>query len=227
MKQKIKILLADDEVLFRKGISFLLQREENIEIIFEASDGSELIEYLYNNTNHPDIILMDLKMPLINGVEATKQIHHDYPEIKIIALSSYDSKMFVENMLQVGAVAYLVKTATPAKMIETINEVFRKGYHYNKETINEIFESAKSIKTKSFLDEDFLSTREREVLILICQQYSTNEIAEKLFLSPRTVDAHRNNLLLKTQAKNVAGLVVFAIQNGVIEMNDLQSDIDV
>jgi DNA-binding NarL/FixJ family response regulator len=225
MKQKIKILLADDEVLFRKGISFLLQREDNIKIIFEASDGAELIEYLYNNTNHPDIILMDLKMPLINGVEATKQIHHDYPEIKIIALSSYDSKMFVENMLQVGAVAYLVKTATPSEMIQTINEVFRKGFHYEKKAITEIFENVKT-KTKSFLDEDFLSTREREVLILICQQYSTNEIAEKLFLSPRTVDAHRNNLLLKTQAKNAAGLVVFAIQNNVIQMSDLQGDID-
>jgi DNA-binding NarL/FixJ family response regulator len=227
MKQKIKILLADDEILFRKGISFLLQREENIEIVFEASDGSELIEYLYNNTNHPNVILMDLKMPIINGVEATKQIHNDYPDIKIIALSSYNSKMFVDNMLQVGAVSYLIKTATPTQMIETINEVYRKGYHYNKQAITEIFESAKNIKTKSFLDDDFLSTREREILVLICQQYSTSEIAEKLFLSPRTVDAHRNNLLLKTQAKNVAGLVVFAIQNNVIKMSDLQSNLDI
>ena len=99
MHNKIKIILADDEILFRKGISFLLEREKNLEVIFEASNGDELISFLQLNNNHPDIIMMDLKMPVINGVEATKIIRKEFPEIKIIALSSYDSKSFVANMI--------------------------------------------------------------------------------------------------------------------------------
>ncbi|HRG18163.1 MAG TPA: response regulator transcription factor [Flavobacterium lutivivi] len=215
--QKIKIILVDDEVLFRKGIYFLLQREENIEIIFEASNGDELIDYLKKNDAHPDIILMDLKMPLINGVEATKIIRNDYPVIKIIALTSYNTDSFISNMIKIGASSYLLKNATPTEMISTINQVFEKGFFYN-ETIFEIInrQNISNFKPKSQFTEISLTTREREVLELICQQMSAVEIAEKLFISTRTVEGHRNNLLLKTEAKNIAGLVVFAIQNNIV-----------
>ena len=215
--QKIKIILVDDEVLFRKGIYFLLQREENIEIIFEASNGDELINYLKKNDAHPDIILMDLKMPLLNGVEATKIIRNDYPEIKIIALTSYNTDSFISNMIKIGASSYLLKNATPTEMISTINQVFEKGFFYN-ETIFEIInrQNISNFKPKSQFTEISLTTREREVLELICQQMSAVEIAEKLFISTRTVEGHRNNLLLKTEAKNIAGLVVFAIQNNIV-----------
>ncbi|GGC95045.1 DNA-binding response regulator [Flavobacterium lutivivi] len=215
--QKIKIILVDDEVLFRKGIYFLLQREENIEIIFEASNGDELIDYLKKNDAHPDIILMDLKMPLLNGVEATKIIRNDYPEIKIIALTSYNTDSFISNMIKIGASSYLLKNATPTEMISTINQVFEKGFFYN-ETIFEIInrQNISNFKPKSQFTEISLTTREREVLELICQQMSAVEIAEKLFISTRTVEGHRNNLLLKTEAKNIAGLVVFAIQNNIV-----------
>lgn len=215
--QKIKIILVDDEVLFRKGIYFLLQREENIEIIFEASNGDELIEYLNKNDAHPDIILMDLKMPLLNGVEATKIIRNDFPEIKIIALTSYNTDSFISNMIKIGASSYLLKNATPTEMISTINQVFEKGFFYN-ETIFEIInrQNISNFKPKSQFTEISLTAREREVLELICQQMSAVEIAEKLFISTRTVEGHRNNLLLKTEAKNIAGLVVFAIQNNIV-----------
>jgi len=215
--QKIKIILVDDEVLFRKGIYFLLQREENIEIIFEASNGDELIDYLKKNDAHPDIILMDLKMPLLNGVEATKIIRNDFPEIKIIALTSYNTDSFISNMIKIGASSYLLKNATPTEMISTINQVFEKGFFYN-ETIFEIInrQNISNFKPKSQFTEISLTTREREVLELICQQMSAVEIAEKLFISTRTVEGHRINLLLKTEAKNIAGLVVFAIQNNIV-----------
>lgn len=215
--QKIKIILVDDEVLFRKGIYFLLQREENIEILFEASNGDELIDYLKKNDAHPDIILMDLKMPLLNGVEATKIIRKDFPEIKIIALTSYNTDSFISNMIKIGASSYLLKNATPTEMISTINQVFEKGFFYN-ETIFEIInrQNISNFKPKSQFTEISLTTREREVLELICQQMSAVEIAEKLFISTRTVEGHRNNLLLKTEAKNIAGLVVFAIQNNIV-----------
>ena len=217
MNNKIKIILVDDEILFRKGISFLLEREKNLEIIFEASNGDELISYLKSNNNHPDIIMMDLKMPLINGIEATKIIRKDFPEIKIIALTSYDSKSFIANMIDVGAVSYLIKNATPQDLLTTINEVALKGFYYT-DYMMEIIkgEVLSNKKVKSSFDSESLTKREIEVLKLICFQKSTTEIAEQLFISPRTVEGHRNNLLLKTESRNIAGLVVYAVQNDII-----------
>ncbi|QSB28216.1 response regulator transcription factor [Flavobacterium sp. CLA17] len=216
MSGAIKIALVDDEILFRKGISFLLQREENIEIIFEASNGEELISRLEDNEIKPDIIIMDLKMPVLNGVEATKIIRKIYPDIKIIALTSYDTKSFVANMIQVGAVAYLIKNTTPKDLIHTINEVSRKGFYYSQTVLKTIQDTIISSKNnKCNLETGFLSPREIEILQLICQQKTTSEIADQLFLSPRTVEGHRNNLLLKTESRNIAGLVVYAIQNEI------------
>lgn len=216
MNDTIKIVLVDDEVLFRKGISFLLGREENIEIIHEASNGLELISFLKESSQLPDIIITDLKMPLLNGVEATKIIHKEFPQIKIIALTSYDSKSFVANMIDIGAVSYIVKNATPQELLRTIQEVANKGFYYN-DTVMKIIQDTvlTSKNNKSKLDSGFLTSRELEVLQLICDQKTTIEIGEKLFISPRTVEGHRNNLLLKTESRNIAGLVVFAIQNEI------------
>ncbi|RTZ06845.1 response regulator transcription factor [Flavobacterium sp. GSP6] len=221
MNDVIQIILVDDEILFRKGISFLLERETNIEIVFEASNGDELISYLRSTKNHPDIIIMDLKMPILNGVEATKIIHKEFPEIKIIALTSYDSKSFVANMIDVGAVSYVIKNVTPQELLTTVNEVALKGFYYT-EYVMKIIQTniLNTRKTKSNFDSGFLSVRELEVLKLICYQKSTLEIAEQLFISPRTVEGHRNNLLLKTESRNIAGLVVYAVQNEIMPFED-------
>ena len=223
MSDIIKIFLADDEELFRKGIYFLLNREKNIEILFEASNGKELIDQLNatDTENLPDIIMMDLKMPEINGVEATKNIRKDFPQIKIIALTSYNTKSFIANMINVGAASYLVKSSSPQDMIKTINEVSNKGFYYSESVIEVIHQNVLSSgNSKTVLDDDFLTVREKEVLELICKQHSSSEIADKLCLSARTVDGHRNNLLLKTQSKNVAGLVIFAIQNKIVTLDE-------
>lgn len=218
MQENIKIIVADDELLFRKGIVFMLQRENNIEIIYEAADGEELIGYLNDNFAQPDIILMDLNMPNVNGVEATKTIRRDFPDIKIIALTSYNTPLFIANMIQEGASSYLIKNAHPNEMIKTINEVAEKGFYYDDNVLEVISNSGISAnkKVQSHFSDDFLTTREIEILELICKQYSTSEIADKLFVSPRTVEGHRKHLLYKTESKNVAGLVVFAIQNKII-----------
>jgi DNA-binding NarL/FixJ family response regulator len=220
MKETIKIILVDDEVLFRKGISFLMSKEENIEVIFEASDGMELIEFLKGDNPKPDIIIMDLKMPLLNGIETTKIIRKDFSDIKIIALTSYDSKSFIANMIDVGAVSYLVKNATPQELFATIYEVATNGFYYS-EYVMSIIQNGliANKKTKCSFDTGFITSRELEVLQLICKQKSTIEIGEKLFISPRTVEGHRNNLLLKTESKNIAGLVVFAIQNAIVSLD--------
>lgn len=221
MNDNIKIVLVDDEILFRKGISFLLEREKNIDIIYEASGGSELISFLKESTILPDIVMMDLKMPGINGVEATKILHKDFPKIKIIALTSYDSKSFVANMIAVGAVSYLIKNSTPQQLLTTINEVAVNGFYYSAYVLKIIQDDfLTNKKAKSSFDTTFLTTREIEILQLICLQKSAVEIAEQLFISPRTVEGHRNNLLLKTESRNIAGLVVYAIQNEIVMLNE-------
>lgn len=223
MDKMINIILADDEELFRKGIAFLLNRESNFNILFEAANGSELVNYISANKELPDVILMDLKMPYLNGVEATKIIHTTFPNIKIIALTSYNTDSFIANMIQVGAASYLVKNATPSEMLTTINEVFDKGFYYNENVLKVIKDGIlpTNVKVKLSSNDNYLTHREREVLQLLCQQLNTNEIAETLCISPRTVEGHRNSLLLKTESRNIAGLVVYAIQNKIIDIDYL------
>lgn len=219
--KSINIAIADDEQLFRKGIRFLLEREGHFNVIFEAENGQELIDFVTATEEFPDVILMDLKMPEVNGIEATKAIHKAHPDIKIIALTSYDGKAFITNMIDVGASSYLLKNTSPKMVIHTIKEVSEKGFYYDEKVLKIIHEniiSSSGKRIKSDLDKNLLSKREIAVLELICDQKTTSEIAEKLFISPRTVEGHRNNLLLKTQSKNVAGLVIYGIQKKLIEI---------
>ena len=219
----IKILLADDEPLFRSGISFILQREKDMDIVFEASNGQEVLDYLRNATQYPDVIIMDLKMPGLNGVEASKIIYDEFPDIKIVALTSYDTKLFIANMVNIGAAGYLVKNTTPADLFTTIREVQKKGFYYNDTVLAIIKENINSIKGTKFDFDDPLTNREREIIRLICMQYSTKEIADKLFINYRTVEGHRNNLLLKTESKNMAGLVIYALKKEILTLEDLMS----
>ncbi|MBI1224282.1 MAG: response regulator [Bacteroidetes bacterium] len=216
----IKLAIADDEALFRKGLIMLLAGDE-IEIAFEATDGEHLLEQLKNAETLPDILLLDLNMPKLNGVDAAKYIHEHYPSLKFIVLSTYFSKAFITNMLEIGAAAYLAKNSSPEEMKKTISEVYTNGFCYNREVLEVIRENMVH-KTKPKLSNPFgvqLSDREKEILQLICEEYTTPEIAEKLFISPRTVDGHRNNMLQKLGCKNVAGLVIYAIQNELVAVN--------
>lgn len=214
----INVVIADDEELFRVGMAYILSRDSTINIMYEASNGKELISFLENTSLLPDIIITDIKMPELNGVEATKIISHQYPEIGIVALTTYHTKSFIRNMINVGASAYLVKNSSPEKVLHTIKQVYHKGFYYDKSVMNILNEAStsKSEGDTSVFDENFLTPREAEVLELICKQYTSQEIAEQLFISPRTVEVHRKNLLEKTKVKNIAGLVIFAIMNDLI-----------
>ncbi len=219
--KKINIVIADDEELFRSGIRFLLERESNFNISFEAENGKKLVNFIRATKEFPDIILMDLNMPEMNGVEATKIIHKTHPNIKIIVLTSFNSKSFITNMIDVGASSYLIKNTSPKIVVHTINEVYNKGFYYDEKVLTIIHEnivSSSRKRIKSDLDKELLSKREIGVLELICAQKTTLEIADELFISPRTVEGHRNNLLLKTQSKNVAGLVIYGIQKKIVEI---------
>ncbi|MBO6605636.1 response regulator transcription factor [Psychroserpens sp.] len=223
MDNKITLAIADDELLFRQGLISILAKEDNLDIVFDAENGKDLMNKLRSSDRIPQIIITDLKMPELNGVEATKLIRKEFPDIKIIALTSYFSKPFIINMISIGAVAYLAKNSTPKLMLTTIREVAEKGFYYDEKVIKFIHDGLINNKDqvkKSNFDNTYFTKREREVLDLICAQYTTNEIAEQLFISPRTVDGHRNNLLLKTEAKNLAGLVVYAIQHKLVNLEE-------
>jgi DNA-binding NarL/FixJ family response regulator len=213
----IKVVLADDEELFRVGIALILSRDPEIEILYQAENGQQLLDYLETQETLPDIVVTDIKMPELNGVEATKMLRKLYPEIGVIALTTYNTKPFIRNMIHVGASAYLVKNSAPAQMLHTVKQVFHNGFYYDNHVMEVLNSKQQAIsEEKSAYDANFLTDRETQILTLICKQYITSEIAEELHISPRTVEVHRKNLLEKTGVKNIAGLVVMAIQNGLV-----------
>ena len=168
---KINIAIADDEELFRKGMRFLLEREANFNISYEAENGKDLIGFISTTKQLPDVILMDLKMPEMNGIEATKLIHEAHPDIKIIALTSFGGKSFITNMIDVGASSYLLKNTSPKMVIHTINEVYKKGFYYDEKVLKIIHENINSSsgkRIKKDLEKKVLSKREIEILELIC-----------------------------------------------------------
>ncbi|MEZ4829849.1 MAG: response regulator transcription factor [Bacteroidia bacterium] len=215
----IQIGIADDEILFRKGMKIMIESFGGMEIVVEADNGKQLIDRLAEASSLPEIILLDLNMPEMNGVDTTRLLQEKYPEIKVIILSSYFSKVFIRNMIELGASGYLSKNSLPGQVENTLHEVVEKGFSYNDKVLEVLRENLISRPNKlkmSFSTE--LSDREQEVLQLICEQYTTSEIGEKLFISSRTVDGHRNNLLQKLNCRNTAGLVVYAIQNQLVEI---------
>lgn len=214
----IKVAIADDEALFRKGMKLILDSQSELEVILEAENGKDLLEQLSQIKDFPDVLLLDLKMPEMNGIEVAKVLQKDYPTIKTIVLSTHFSRAFIINMIELSAVAYLPKNSQPSEVVETIDAVFKNGFYYNSEVLAIIRENIISkTKPKAQFSLD-LTAREKEVLQLICEQYTASEIAERLFISSRTVDGHRNNLLLKLNCRNVAGLVVFALQHQIVNI---------
>ncbi|GAB3661080.1 response regulator transcription factor [Echinicola sediminis] len=226
MKKPIKIALADDEALFRGVLGKMLGAAGEFQVVFDVGNGLDLLSLLEKGDKEqfPDIVLMDLKMPEMNGVEATRVLTKKYPDLKVIALTSHQGKAFILNMLNLGAAGYITKSSSPEEMIEVILEVAKKGFFYSNEIlqiINGDFHHQHKKNRLSPLDPGFITTREKEILLLICQQFKTQEIADKLFLSERTVEGHRNNLLSKTNSKNVVGLIVYGLQYGIIDLSDL------
>ncbi len=221
MKRKIKIAITDNEELFRKGIRTLLEKENDFKILFEANNNQELIEKI-NPNRLPDIILLDVKTPISSSVHAIKIIHKKHPSIRVVILTSYSNKFSVLNMINNGAAAYLLKTTNFKTVVQTIKKVFKKGIYYDdmvSEIINEYISNSKKINQKVKLHESSLSEREHQILELICSQLTSGEIAQKLNISRRTVDGHRNRMLLKTASKNIAGLVLYGIEKQLIEVN--------
>lgn len=218
MNDLIRIALADDETLFRKGMRILIEDFGGMAVVLEAAHGQDLLDQLAAQTEAPDILLLDLNMPELNGVDTARILQRDYPELRIIVLSTYFSKQFIINMIELGASAYLPKNSLPDEVEQTIREVHAKGFAYSDAVMAVIRENmVKKTRPKAAFGPE-LTEREQEILQLICEQYTTGEIAEKLFISARTVDGHRNNLLQKLGCRNTAGLVVYALQHQLVHV---------
>lgn len=214
----IKLALADDQVLFRRGMAMLLRDMPDVQVVFECSNGEELITGLKNNA--VDVVLLDLEMPVLNGMDAMKRIREEFPQVKVIVLSMHSEEKFIVHLMELGANGYVLKTAEPDEIENAIRAVAATGYHFSEMVSRVMLHGlVKKEKVKpTFDDVDPLTERELEVLRLICQELTTTEIAGKLFLSPRTVEGHRNNILLKTGARNTAGIVVYAMSKGLFTL---------
>jgi DNA-binding NarL/FixJ family response regulator len=215
LKNAINIAVVDNHVLFRKGIISLVRECKDISILFEANNGKELLEKL--KTEKPDIILLDIEMPEMDGIEATTIIKKKYPDLKIIMLTMHDDCSLIHDLLQRGANGYLTKDAVPEQVIEALYTVFEKGYYLDEKALKALTQRmGDDTNYKSTFSTPTLSKREIEVVRLICDQYTIKEIAGKLNISPRTVDTYRENIYSKTCSKNIAGVVMYAIKNNLV-----------
>ncbi len=216
----ILIAIADDEALFRRGMRLILEDYAEIKVLLEAENGQDLLSKIRASTELPDVLLLDLKMPVMGGVEAAEIIRREFPSIMIVVVSSHFSKAFIINMIEIGASAYLGKNADPDEVVETIRMVREKGFYYSSavmEVIRENIINKIPMKSQRAFEVE-LTNREKEVLQLICEEYTTQEMADRLFISIRTVEGHRNNLLSKLGCRNTAGLVVHALQSGLVKI---------
>lgn len=219
-KRKIAVAIADDHTMFRKGLRALLEDFSFVGQVYEAGNGQELLDLLEKANPIPEVILLDMQMPVMDGLEATERVKAQYPDLKILILSMQDDENFILHMIEKGINGYLLKNAEPDELEKALLTIQTKDFYFN-ENLSQITLRALMGKTKkltpAFNKGDF-SDRELSILGLICREYTTAEIADMLNISHRTVEGHRNTLLEKTGSRNVAGLVVFAIKNGIIQI---------
>lgn len=210
----IKIILVDDHKLLRDGLRNIIEQKANMHIIGEASDGREAIKIC--SKLFPDVVVIDVAMPGLNGLEATKQIIKDCPQTKIIGLSMHSSKQFIQGMFKAGAFAYLLKDGDSDELITAITTVMENKKYLSKD-INQEFLSL--LKKGETIEASLLSSREKEVLQLIAEGKSSKEIGEVLFLSSKTVDVHRNNIMKKIDLHTIPELTKYAIQKGLTTLD--------
>jgi DNA-binding NarL/FixJ family response regulator len=214
--EKLKILIADDHKIFRDGIKALLDKEKNLVVAGDVSNGNEAYEFI--KSQRVDVILMDIDMSEGGGLEATVRIRKEFPEVNILVLSMHGEYNYILKMIEAGASGYILKNAGKEEMLIAIGSVASGGTYFSKEVSSKLFENIHKPSGKDqYPDNIPITKRETEILKLIAQEYSNSEIAEKLFISIRTVDTHRRNLIEKLGVKNTAGLVKYAIRKGILE----------
>jgi len=212
---KRKIIIVDDHTLFRNGLRILINNMDEYQVIAEAANGKQFLDLIDKDV--PDLVLLDINMPVMDGIEAATLAHEKYPELKIITLSMYGEEDYYYKMVNAGVKGFVLKNSDIKEVKAALDVVYDGGSFFSSELLQNLVNSLKSSpKSKEFHAE--LSEREMEILILICQGLSNQEIGDKLFISKRTVDKHRANILEKSESKNTAQLVVYAIKNKLVEL---------
>lgn len=217
----ISLAIVDDEVLIVSLLSDFFKEQSGIELCFTATSGEECLEAIERELI-PDILILDLKMKGKSGVDILEAIKVSYPSIKTIVMSSHYKKSFTGFMLKTGVSAFIPKGVSPTEFLAIVKEVHEKGFFFEPEQLEVLREQVSSRVPKPTLSEkNFLSDREIEILKLICNQKTAKEIGDELFITQRTVEGHKNNLFIKTETKNVAGLVIYAIQNNLVNTDEI------
>lgn len=211
---KIQLLIADDHQLFRNGLKILLDAFDEFIVVGEASNGEELLPLLENCTC--DIVLMDINMPVMDGITATRKALEINPGVKVIALSMYGEEEYYYKMVDAGVKGFLLKDSDINEVKEAILTINNGGNYFSQDLLHSVIQKIKTRENETRMAN--LSKREKEVLLKICEGFSNQEIADTLFISKRTVDKHRANLLSKTGSKNTASLILYVIKNKIIEV---------
>ena len=214
---EIKVAIADDHKIFRKGVILSMRQYTNIKFVMEAENGEDLLNKIPESL--PDVVLCDLKMPVKDGIDATKTIAKKYPGIRVIILTMYEDERFVGHLMDCGAAGYLLKNTEPAEIKKAIMDVMRTGFYLNP-FVNKVLIRKSYAKQKfnpSLTSEVVLSDREKEVLTLVCMEFTAAEIALKMEISARTVEAIKDRLMERFGVKNSVGLVFYAMKNSLID----------
>lgn len=220
--ENITIAITDDDALIVSLLQGYLQSIDGFDVVLTANSGEELLAALPGVPVQPHIVLLDLKMSGMDGIEVTHQLKDNYPDIKVMVISSHYQKLFMGFMLKTGVSAFLPKGISPVQLVEIIRIVDKQGYYFKEDQLDVLREQIPAKVPKPVLqEEELLSDREVDVLKLICQQKTAKEIGELLYITQRTAEGHKNNLFAKTGAKNIAGLVIYAIQQGIIRVDEL------
>ncbi|AOC93765.1 Oxygen regulatory protein NreC [Flavobacterium anhuiense] len=210
----VNLLIADDHTMFLQGIIALLEQEPNITVIDKAVNGIEALEIVKKGV--VDFVILDISMPEMDGIELSKILKKQYPNVKILIVSTHSNVMVISRLIRIGVNGYLLKNAEKVELLKAINTI-ASGENYFAEELEEKHLSNSSRIEKQVSNLTELSSREKEILVLIAHEYNTAEIAEKTFISLNTVNTHRRNLLSKLNAKNTAGLVKYAVENGLVD----------
>lgn len=214
----IKVAIADDHEPYRIGLKTLIEKTPKINIVGDASNGRDLLRLV--NDVCPDVVLVDIMMPVMDGIEATKHLAANAPSVNVIALSMFNDDHVIMDILNAGAKGYLIKNATKREIFEAIEAVYYNHSYYCRSTSMKL---ARLIANNVFnpngrTEKDIFSPKELEIMQLICKEYTNKEIAEKLFLSSRTVEGYREKIMDKTNSKTTAGIVIYAIRNGIFKI---------
>ena len=214
---QIKVAIADDHKIFRKGVIMSMRPFMNIKFVMEADNGEDLLQKIPESM--PDVVLCDLRMPIKDGIDATKSITKNFPGIRVIILTMYEDERFVGHLMDCGAAGYLLKNTEPAEIKKAIMDVMRTGFYLNP-FVNKVLIKKSYSKQKfnhNLSSEIVLSDREKEVLTLVCMEFTATEIAQKMDISARTVEAIKDRLMERFGVKNSVGLVFYAMKNQLID----------